>query len=103
MASEAVALLTDFPQRMSNTLQRDGNVERLRALLLSHCMEGLAGISSSSHTRLRRLLMLLFALLDESEMSDTRNRLRRLAHSNAGRRQGAPLLIKVCRCKRFHD
>lgn len=99
-------MLTDFPQRLSSSLQCKGHVEALRERILSHCMVELNTTTATAASacspatatrtlRLRRALMLMFALLDESERSDEDNKLRRLAHANASQEQGAPLLVKV--------
>ena len=92
---EAINLITDFPQRLSTSLREGGHVERFREMLLSLCMDELTSVDVTSQVRLRRALMLLFALLNESEASDGNNRLRRLAHSNLCLGAGAPLSIKV--------
>eukprot|EP01041_Mallomonas_annulata_P001788 gene1788-3471_t len=95
VAFQAVQLLLALPQRLSPTLVREGHILRLRQMLLSKCMDDVRDlewqyVEGNNYKRkgtpraVKRLLMLLSALLDESA-SDARGRVKPHAQKYIGK------------------
>lgn len=102
VALDAVKFLTMFPQRLSPALVHAGEVITLRQSILSQSMHELEDIRNKSvgsdyltsnlqlNTRLKRTLMLLNSLLDESS-ADSSKRIK----SHSGKWKSKPITIKI--------
>jgi hypothetical protein len=105
-AKDAITFVTMFPQRLSPELMLTGHVLSLRQVMLRTCMTELESVRNSTlvsqggeidcsavigeSKKLRRTLMLLHALIDES-MADAGTRV----HPHGGRWKSRMLSIKI--------